>query len=130
MTTGITARPAAAPVDVPVDDGDGPGRTKQAFRFELDPTLDQTIRLSQHAGYRRFVFNTMLAHVKACLDARKLDPRVDVPWKSAALEAVWTSIRDDVAPWAAEEGLSSRVPKQACRDLAQALDNWSKSRKG
>lgn len=45
----------------------------QAYQFALDPTPAQEAALNSHAGAKNFVFNTMLAAVKANLDQRRAE---------------------------------------------------------
>lgn len=112
--------------------------TTQGFLIELDPRGFET-RLAQHAGLQRVVYNSCLSAVKANLGQRAAERTYGISgedltpvlgWSAPALEKYWRSVRDRVAPWYAEEGLSSRVPKEACRSLAAALSNFSKSKKG
>lgn len=113
--------------------------TLQGFRIELAPTPDQRGRLAQHAGLHRVVFNHALAHVKAVMDQRAAEKTYGVTeaemtpatgWSAPALERYWRATHRDAYPWFTDEGLSSRVPKEACRALAAALSNWSRSRTG
>src|SRR2546430_3655202 len=55
--------------------------------------------------------------------------RTAVPW-SPTLERAWRDTHPTRFPWFAEAGLSSRVPKEACRMRAAGLKNWVDSRKG
>lgn len=43
--------------------------TRQAYRFELDPTNAQLTDLARHAGAARYAFNWGLAERKRMLDA-------------------------------------------------------------
>jgi putative transposase len=113
--------------------------TLQGFRVELAPTPVQADRLAQHAGLHRVVFNHCLAHVKAVLGQRAAEKTYGIPddeltpavgWSAPALEKYWRATHREVYPWFGEEGLSSRVPKEACRALAAALSNWAGSKTG
>lgn len=113
--------------------------TLQGFRVELAPTPAQRERLAQHAGLHRVVFNHALAHVKAVAAQRAaertygIDEGVLTPaagWSAPALERYWRATHDEEFAWFKSEGLSSRVPKEACRALAAALTNWSASKGG
>ncbi|MET8835104.1 RNA-guided endonuclease TnpB family protein [Micromonospora sp. NPDC004540] len=111
---------------------------KQGFRVELDPTVEQRIRLGLHAGLSRVVENFCLALVKAALDQRRAERSygvpdqqlTPVPWSAPALEKAWRAAHPAQYPWFTKDGLSSRVPKEACRARAAALKNWADSRKG
>ena len=113
-------------------------RVKQGFRVELAPTLEQRLRLGQHAGLSRVVENFCLALVKAALSQRDAERSygvpdellTPVPWSAPALEKAWRTAHPQLYPWFTESGLSSRVPKQACRVRAAGLKNWADSRKG
>ncbi|MBM0227307.1 transposase [Micromonospora sp. ATA51] len=113
-------------------------RVRQGFRVELDPTVQQCARLAQHAGLSRVVENFCLALVKAALDQRNAERTygigeerlTPVPWSAPALEKAWRAAHPTAYPWFTQAGLSSRVPKEACRVRAAGLRNWADSRKG
>ncbi|MEV0811156.1 RNA-guided endonuclease TnpB family protein [Micromonospora sp. NPDC050200] len=113
-------------------------RAKQGFRVELNPTDEQRVRLGQHAGLSRVVENFCLALVKAALGQREAERSYGVPeelltavpWSAPAMEKAWRATHPTMFPWFAEAGLSSRVPKEACRVRAAGLKNWADSRKG
>ncbi|MEV4808149.1 RNA-guided endonuclease TnpB family protein [Nonomuraea sp. NPDC049421] len=106
--------------------------------MELAATLEQRVRLAQHAGLSRVVENFCLEKVKAALAQREAEktygiPDKDltpVPWSAPALERMWRSEHRDRFPWFTEEGLSSRVPKEACRVRAAGFRNFFDSRSG
>ncbi|MFI7524769.1 RNA-guided endonuclease InsQ/TnpB family protein [Nocardia salmonicida] len=50
------------------------------FRYCLDPTVEQSDVLVQHAGAARFAFNQSLGFVKTALAQRKIRPDHRVPW--------------------------------------------------
>ena len=117
----------------------GSQRTLQGFRVELAPTTEQRQRLAQHTGLHRVVFNHELAHVKAIMSQRAAEKTYGIAdadltpaqgWSAPALERHWRQTHRDAYPWFTDEALSSRVPKEACRALAAALANWSKSKAG
>ncbi|WP_069162528.1 RNA-guided endonuclease TnpB family protein [Nocardia altamirensis] len=56
-----------------------------AFRYCLDPTVEQQQVLARHAGAARFAFNKCLDLVKTALDQRKVDPEQQVPWTGFSL---------------------------------------------
>lgn len=111
---------------------------KQGFRVELAPTPAQRSRLGQHAGLSRVVENFCLEKVKAALEQREAERTygvqepdlTQVPWSAPALERLWRLEHRDRYPWFTEEGLSSRVPKEACRVRAAGFKNFFDSRKG
>ena len=113
-------------------------RTNQGFRVELRPTPEQRKRLGQHAGLSRVVENFCLELVKAALDQREAERTYGVPesalttapWTAFALEYAWRRVHPDRFPWFRVAGLSSRVPKEACRMRAAGLRNWVNSRRG
>ncbi|MGW5751417.1 helix-turn-helix domain-containing protein, partial [Nocardia rhamnosiphila] len=51
-----------------------------AFRYCLDPTVEQQTVLARHAGAARFAYNQCLAMVKTALTQRRTDPEHPVPW--------------------------------------------------
>ena len=101
----------------------------EAVSVALDPTPVQERRLASHAGGARFAYNTMLAHVKAALDAGE---RPD--WSFWSLRKRWNAdkdtlaVGDDGAPWWAEN--SKEAYYSGIEALAKGLSNWSKSRRG
>lgn len=113
-------------------------RVKQGFRVELDPTAQQRVRLGRHAGLSRVVENFCLDLIKAALDQRAAERTyglpdaqlTPVPWSAPTLEKAWRAAHPTRYPWFVEDGLSSRVPKEACRVRAAGLKNWADSRKG
>jgi putative transposase len=119
------------------------GWVAQAYRFALDPTPAQEAALNSHAGARNFAFNTMLAAVRANLDQRAaektygiegdhLTPCLD--WSMRSLRNEWNrlkhgvAVRADGTPWWDEN--SKEAYASGCQSLANALHNWSESRKG
>jgi putative transposase len=113
-------------------------RVKQGYRIELDPTAEQRQRFAQHAGLSRVVENFCLDLVKAALDQRTAERSygipdeqlTPVPWSAPALEKAWRAAHPTRYQWFTAEGLSSRVPKEACRVRAAGLKNWADSRNG
>ncbi|WP_326636786.1 hypothetical protein [Nonomuraea fuscirosea] len=53
-----------------------------------------------------------------------------MPWSAPTLERLWRLEHRDRYPWFTEEGLSSRVPKEACRVRAAGFKNFFDSRSG
>ncbi|WP_307827588.1 transposase [Planomonospora sp. ID82291] len=111
---------------------------RQGFRIELDPTPAQRARLGRHAGLSRVVENFCLEKVRAALDQREAEKTygVDekdltpVPWSAPALERAWRAEHWRRFPWFTADGLSSRIPKEACRVRAAAFKNFFDSRAG
>ncbi|MBG0816038.1 RNA-guided endonuclease TnpB family protein [Planomonospora sp. ID82291] len=111
---------------------------RQGFRIELDPTPAQRARLGRHAGLSRVVENFCLEKVRAALDQREAEKTygVDekdltpVPWSAPALERAWRAEHWRCFPWFTADGLSSRIPKEACRVRAAAFKNFFDSRAG
>ncbi len=100
-------------------------------QFEVGwPTDPQRGRLVRsHFGARRKAFNWGLAQVKADMDARRTDPTHEsVEWTQAALRKVWNRVKDQVAPWWAEN--SKEAYSTGLADLATALSNWKASKTG
>lgn len=110
----------------------------QGFRVELAPSPEQRQRLEQHAGLSRVVENFCLEKVKAAFDQREAEKTygvpeaglTPVPWSAPALQRLWRLEHRERYPWFTEEGLSSRVPQQACRVRAAGFRNFFDSRSG
>ena len=102
----------------------------EAVKVALDPTPRQERLLESHAGVARFAYNKGLAHVKAMLE------RGDKPeWSYYALRRWWNRAKAVLAvdettgePWWREN--SKEAYNSGLESLADALKNFSKSRKG
>lgn len=102
----------------------------EAIKVALDPTPRQARLLASHAGAARFAYNVGLAHVKDMLENGE-----PPEWSHYALRRWWNANKDTLAVnpvtgvvWWSQN--SKEAYSTALRDLAQALSNWSKSRKG
>ena len=102
----------------------------EAVKVTLDPTPRQRRLLCSHAGAARFAYNAGLAHVKDMLENGE-----PPEWSHYALVRWWNANKDTLAVnpdtgvvWWSQN--SKEAYSMALRDLAQALSNWSKSRKG
>ncbi|MEV6555328.1 RNA-guided endonuclease TnpB family protein [Nocardia sp. NPDC051756] len=119
-----------------------------SFRFCLDPTVEQQVVLSRHAGAARFAFNQCLGAVRSALTARKADPAVSVPWsgfdlinhfnrwkKTEDAGRVFTVDRAGTVVvgvtglvWRSQ--VCQQVFEEAAVDCGRALAAWSDSRRG
>lgn len=112
--------------------------TMQGFRVELAPNQAQQTAMGRHAGLSRMVENFALDKIRAAFSQRAAEQTYGVPtdqltkapWSGIDLEKLWRAEHRQVAPWFAESGLSSRVPKEACRLRAAGLKNWWESKTG
>ena len=120
------------------------------FRFTLDVNNEQHQRLMAHAGASRLAFNHQLARVKANLDQRAAERTYGITDAGLTPALSWSKVsfinhmnawKDGRAPDArvnedGSRGLSWRsevstdVFETASVHAAQALANWSDSRKG
>lgn len=102
---------------------------RQAYRFALDPSVEQEALLASFTGASRFWFNQGLALVKERLDARQRGEAVRVPWSYRQLcsEFKGDAVKDELAPW------RSQVPVGAYQAgleaLGRALQNFSEGRR-
>jgi putative transposase len=121
-----------------------------SFRFTLDPNRVQHQQLLAHAGASRLAFNHQLGRVKANLDQRaaersygiaEVDLTPSVSWSKVSLINHMNAWKDGRAPdapvnpdgtrglaWRGE--VSTDVFETASVNAAQALKNWTDSRKG
>jgi putative transposase len=133
-----------------VDGGTLPGEMTRhtAFKFCLDPGVEQREVLARHAGASRFAFNQCLQLVKIGLTQRKTDPHANVPWTRFDLINAfnaWKKTEDAGRVFAVDAdgegqilvtGLSWRaqvcqqVFEEAAVDLGTGLKSWSDSRSG
>jgi putative transposase len=102
---------------------------RQAYRFALDPTVEQRALLASFTGASRFWFNQGLALVTERLDARKRGENVRVPWSYRALcsEFKGDTIKDELAPWRAQVPVGSY--QAGLEMLGRALQNFSRARR-
>ncbi|MFC5724316.1 RNA-guided endonuclease InsQ/TnpB family protein [Streptomyces gamaensis] len=111
---------------------------KQGIRFELAPDDEQVVLMGRHCGLSRAVENFCLETVRKKWSQRKAeesygitgDDLTKVPWSAPALEREWRAAHPERYPWFTEGGMSSRVPKEACRVRAAGFSNYLKSKKG
>ena len=102
----------------------------EAVKVALDPTPRQERLLESHAGAARFAYNAGLAHVKDMLE------RGDKPeWSYYGLRRWWNQAKNTLAvdettgePWWPRNSKESY--NSGLESLADALKNFSKSRKG
>lgn len=109
----------------------------RAVVFPLDISPSEERLLRSYCGARRFAYNWVLATVKANLDVRRTEREAGVPedqltpavsWNAKRLSTLWNSVKDEVAPWWRE--VSMHAFRSGIVDAAQALENWSQSKKG
>ena len=106
-----------------------PQLIQQAYRFKLDPSVEQADLLASFTGASRFWFNVGLALVKERLDARQRGQDVRVPWSYRALcsEFKGEAIKDELAPWRSEVVTGSY--QAGLEMLGRALQNFSEGRR-
>jgi putative transposase len=113
------------------------GWTVQAYRFALDPSPAQERALLSHCGAARVAYNWGLAAVKANLGQREAEKSYGIapedltplaPWNLPGLRRAWNQVKDQVAPWWAEN--SKEAYNTGLDALARALGNWNDSRTG
>ena len=102
----------------------------EAVRVALDPTPRQERLLESHAGVARFAYNVGLAHVKAMIERHEKSE-----WSHYALRRWWNENKDGLTvnvdtgePWWREN--SKEAYNAGLESLADALSNWSRSRRG
>jgi len=109
-----------------------PKRITQAYSFAIDPTPGQVNLLRSHVGGSRFAYNTLLGLVKDNWDEnrRRKDAGEEVTKEEYLgtshfdLLHLWSTHRDTVAPWWAENGASTY--NDATQRLSHAFANWRK----
>jgi putative transposase len=103
--------------------------TRQAYRFALDPTVEQEALLASFAGASRFWFNAGLALVKERLDQRARGEDVRVPWSYHQLcsEFRGDDVKDERAPWRSEVPVGSY--QAGLEALGKALQSYSEGAK-
>lgn len=145
---------AAGPADTLVSHTGVPLTRSTTFKFTLDVNREQHQRLLAHAGASRLAFNYHIGRVKANLDQRAAERSYDTAeadltpslswskvsfinemnqWKDGRAVDARVQVLDDGTvvrglPWRGEG--STDVFETASVNAAQALKNWSDSRKG
>jgi len=86
---------------------------KQAFRYELDPNVQQRILLAKHAGAARFAYNWGLA--------RRIELQKQAGKTTNAMEQhrELNRLKKTEYPWLYE--VSKCAPQEALRDLDRAF---------
>jgi len=120
------------------------------FRFTLDPTREQHQQLLAHAGAFRLAFNHQVGRIKANLDQRAAERTYGIAEADLTPALSWSkvSLINHMNAWKDGRDPSSRVNEEGSRGLAwrgevsadvfetasvnaaQALKNWTDSRKG
>src|SRR5690349_4457874 len=119
-----------------------------AFRYRLDPTVQQSVALGRHAGASRFAYNHCLRLNQEAAARHTRDSQAAVPWpgfeliitfnawkktadagqvisvdSAGSAEVIVTGLR-----WRGE--VSQQVFEEAAVDLGAAFKAWSDSRRG
>ena len=87
-------------------------RTQQ---IALNPNNKQSTLMAQHCGYRRVAYNFALSAFKAGLDEDNWQSEQD-------LRKEFNAVKRDKFDWCSE--LSQNAPKNAIRDLGDAVSRW------
>lgn len=145
---------ATGTVDTLVSHTGVPLTRPTTFKFTLDVNAEQHQRLLAHAGASRLAFNHHLGRVKANLEQRAAERSYGIPeadltpalswskvsfinemnaWKDGRAADARVEVLDDGTvvrglPWRGE--VSTDVFETASVHAAQALKNWSDSKKG
>jgi putative transposase len=119
-----------------------------AFRYCLDPTVEQQTVLARHAGAARFAYNQCLAMVKTALTQRRTDPDHPVPWTRFDLINAFNTWKRseaagrlfavdpagvttvEVTGLAWRDQVCQQVFEEAATDCGRGLAAWSDSRSG
>jgi putative transposase len=117
-----------------------------AFRFCLDPTVEQHATFARHAGAARFAFNQCLQMVKSAITQRLTDQSVDVPWTGFDLINAFNAWKKseragrvlvvdsagvaevEVTGLVWRDRVCQQVFEEAAVDCSRALASWSASR--
>jgi len=91
-------------------------RTRQAFKFELDPNRAQRESLAKSVGAARFVYNWGLAESKRAFDVVGKRPRL------SELRTQLVALKASECPWLYE--VSAHIGQQALVDLDGAFERF------
>ncbi|MGH3720779.1 MAG: IS607 family element RNA-guided endonuclease TnpB [Pseudonocardiaceae bacterium] len=109
----------------------------RAYLVALDPTGAQVEEFRSHCGGQRYAYNFGLALVRANLDQRAAERSYGITddqltpamsWSAFGLRKIWNEVKDERAPWWAEN--SKEAYSSGLANLATALSNWSSSKSG
>lgn len=111
---------------------------QQSFKYRIDPTPAQQQLLWSAIGGSRFAYNHLLGLVKdnwAIIRAEKQASEDGethtteyVPTNHFGLLYLWVEVRDEAAPWWAEN--SAQAYNDAALRLSKSFTNWRKGRAG
>ncbi|WP_156516504.1 RNA-guided endonuclease InsQ/TnpB family protein, partial [Hydrogenibacillus schlegelii] len=93
----------------------------RAYRYELDPNVDQRILLAKHAGAARFAYNWGLAR---WIEIYEKEGRTT---NAMELHRELNRLKKTDFPWMYE--VSKWAPQEALRDLEKAFQNFFRGRK-
>ncbi|MEV4732780.1 IS607 family element RNA-guided endonuclease TnpB [Saccharopolyspora sp. NPDC049426] len=109
----------------------------QSYRFALEPSPAQAEALRSHCGAQRFAYNWGLDLIKVVMGQRAAEASYGIgeedltpslSWSAYSLRKLWNTVKDELAPWWAEN--SKEAYSSGLANLATALKNWRDSRKG
>src|SRR6202167_9057 len=113
------------------------GWVVQAYRYALDPSPRQERALASHAGAARVAYNWAVSWVLATWAQCKAEESYGVPedertpwrgWSLLALRKEWNQVKNDVAPWWAQN--SKEAYSSGLAGAAAAFDNYAASKNG
>ncbi len=93
----------------------------RAYRYELDPNVQQRILLARHAGTARFAYNWGLAR------RMELYQQTGKSTNAIAQHRELNALKKTEFPWMYE--VSKCAPQEALRDLDRAFQNFFRGRK-
>lgn len=99
-----------------------PDLIRRGYVFELDPNREQTAKLAQAVGTRRFVYNWGLAESQRAYEATGKRPSL------TELRSELVALKGSDATWLRD--VSSHVPQQALFDLERGFSRFFRSVKG
>ena len=113
------------------------GWVVQAYRYALDPSPRQERALASHAGAARVAYNWAVSWVLATWAQCKAEESYGVPedertpwrgWSLPTLRKEWNQVKNDVAPWWAQN--SKEAYSSGLAGAAAAFDNYAASKSG
>src|ERR1700733_15195436 len=113
------------------------GWVVQAYRYALDPSPRQRRALASHAGAARVAYNWAVTWVLATWAQRKAQESYGIPedertpwrsWSLPALRKQCNQLKNDVAPWWAEN--SKEAYSSGLAGAAAAFGNYAASKNG
>ena len=105
------------------------GMTVRGWTVTLEPSPEQAAQFRRDCGARRFAYNWAAAQIKEAFSAGEQAGEYDnAVWSAYSLRKRWNQVKNETAPWWAENSKESYAGGIA--GAVTALKNWHDSKTG